>query len=345
MTETTNNPRYPHDEIEYGQTLEVAPGILWLKMPLPFALDHINLYLLEDGDGWTVIDTGWYGDDVKAHWAETMKGPMGGKPLKRAIVTHFHPDHLGLAGWLAEEFGTELRMTYGEWLQSHLAWTQDVTHNVDEWMAFFIANGLDEPSVDTYRAGVQNFGQWTTPVPRRVRRIWNGGQIDIGGRQWQVITGGGHSPEHAALYCPEIEVLISGDQVLPRITTNISVWFSEPDGDPLRQFFDSFVPMRPLAENTLVLPSHNRPFYGLHNRLDYLTEHHRERLDAALDFCTEPRTSIDLLPILFSRKFDSHQIGFAMGEALSHLNFLVSEGSLEKITDEADGKVRYRQRA
>lgn len=339
----TNMPRYPHDELEYGQTLEVAPGILWLKMPLPFALDHINLYLLEDGDGWTVIDTGWYGDDVKAHWAATMKGAMGGKPLHRAIVTHFHPDHLGLAGWLAEEFGTELRMTYGEWLQAHLAWTQDVTHDVDDWMAFFIANGLDEPSVDAYRAGVKNFGQWTTPVPRRVRRIWNGAHIDIGGRQWQVITGGGHSPEHAALYCPEIEVLIAGDQVLPRITTNISVWFSEPDGDPLRQFFDSFEPMRPLSADTLVLPSHNRPFYGLHDRLDYLTSHHRERLDATLAFCTEPRTAIDLLPVLFSRKFDSHQIGFAMGEALSHLNFLVGEGALEKTTEQADGKIRYRR--
>ena len=159
----TDQPRYPHEDLEYGRTLEIAPGIRWLKMPLPFALDHINLYLLEDGDGWTVVDTGWNDGDVRAHWAEAMRGPMGGKPLKRAIVTHFHPDHLGLAGWLADEFGTELWMTYGEWLQSHLAWTQDVTHNVDDWMAFFIANGLDRPSVDAYRAGVGNFGRWTAP--------------------------------------------------------------------------------------------------------------------------------------------------------------------------------------
>ena len=169
--------------------------------------------------------------------------------------------------------------------------------------------------------------------------------IDIGGREWRVIVGGGHSPEHASLYCPEIAVLISGDQVLPRITTNISVWFSEPNGDPLRQFLESFEPMRPLAADTFVLPSHNRPFYGLHDRLDYLAAHHRERLDAALAFCAEPRTAIELIPVLFHRKLDSHQIGFAMGEALSHLNYLVGEGALEKITGEADGKTRFRRPA
>ncbi len=339
----TGEPRYPHDDLPYGETLEVAPGVLWLKMPLPFALDHINLYLLEDGSGWTVVDTGWNGEDVKAHWLAAMTGPMGGKPLRRAIVTHFHPDHLGLAGWLAEEHGAALWMTYGEWLQAHLAWTQDVTHDVDAWMAFFMANGLDARTVDAYRAGVGNFGRWTAPVPRRVRRLWNGQTLTIGGRSWRVITGGGHSPEHASLYCPEIEVLISGDQVLPRITTNISVWYTEPDGDPLRQFLHSFAAMRPLAEGALVLPSHNRPFHGLHDRLDYLADHHRQRLDDALAFCTEPRTALDLIPVLFKRALDDHQIAFAIGEALSHLNFLVGDGALEKIADSADGKIRYRR--
>lgn len=340
----TAAPRYPHGELEYGETLEVAPGILWLKMPLPFALDHINLYLLEDGPGWTAVDTGWNGADAKAIWAEVVAGPLGGRPPRRAVVTHFHPDHLGLAGWLAETYGTELWMTYGEWLQAHLAWTQEVTHDVEDWMAFFSANGLDARTVDSYRAGLENFGRWTTPVPRRVRRLWNGAAIEIGGRAWRVMTGGGHSPEHASLHCPEAGVLISGDQVLPRITTNVSVWFTDPDGDPLRQFLESFAPLRALAEETLVLPSHNRPFYGLRDRLDYLTDHHRQRLEDAFAFCAEPRTALDTVPVLFKRALDDHQIGFAIGEALSHLNFLVGEGRLEKTADAADGRIRYRRR-
>lgn len=338
----SSEPRYPHEDLEYGETLEVAPGIFWLKMPLPFALDHINLYLIEDGDGWTVVDTGWNGDDVKAHWVDVLRR-FGGRPLKRAIVTHFHPDHLGLAGWLQEEYGTALWMTYGEWLQAHLAWTQDVTHDVEGWMQFFRMHGIDDDSVDAYRAGVGNFGRWTTPVPPRVRRIWHNGAFEIGGRQWQTIVGGGHSPEHASLYCPELGVLISGDQVLPRITTNISVWFSEPEGDPLRHFVESFDRFRHLPGECFVLPSHNRPFYGLLERLDYLQEHHRERLDIARDFCDEPRTALELIPVLFKRELDNHQIAFAMGEALSHLHYLVTEGTLVRMEDEPDGLIRYRR--
>ncbi len=337
----SSQPRYPHDDLEYGETLEVAPGIHWLKMPLPFDLDHINLYLIEDGDGWTVVDTGWNGDDVKGHWLEILRGPLGGRPVKRAIVTHFHPDHLGLAGWLEEEYGTALWMTYGEWLQAHLAWTQDVTHDVNGWMDFFRVNGLDDASVDAYRAGTGNFGRWTAPVPMRVRRIWHNAEIDIGGRTWQVIVGGGHSPEHASLYCADLNVLIAGDQILPRITTNISVWFAEPEGDPLRHFIESFDRFGHLPGDCFVLPSHNRPFYGLPERLAFLREHHRERLDMARDYCTEPKTAIDLLPVLFKRRLDGHQIGFAMGEALSHLHYLVNEGTLVRLEDEADGKVRY----
>ena len=335
-------PRYPFETIGYGETLLVAPGVHWLRMPLPFALDHINLYLLEDEDGWTVVDTGWNGEDVRELWRAAMAGAMGGRPIRRAIVTHFHPDHLGLAGWLEAEHAVPLWMTYGEWLQAHLAWTQDVTHDAEAWMAFFRDNGLDEPSLDAYRAGLGDFGRWTSPVPRQVRRIWDGARLRIGGRDWRVIVGGGHSPEHAALYCEQLEVLISGDQVLPRITTNISVWFTDPDGDPLRQFLESFERFRPLAAGTLVLPSHNRPFYGLGDRLDALAAHHRDRLETAFAFCTAPRTARDLVPVLFKRALDGHQMGFAMGEALAHLNYLVADGRLAKTRD-ADGVIRYRQ--
>ena len=334
-------PSYPFDPLDDGETTEVAPGIHWVRMPLPFALNHINLWLLEDGDGWTVVDTGFNDDATREHWRAVMDRAPGGRKVERAIVTHFHPDHLGLAGWFHAEFGVPLWMTYAEWLQAHCAWSRSITHDLDAWVEFCVANGLDEGSVEEYRASRSNFGRMVTEIPLTVRRIWDGERIEIGGRQWRVITGSGHSADHAALYCADLGVLISGDQVLPRITTNVSLWYTEPDGDPLRQFLESLDKFRALPADALVLPSHNLPFRGLHDRLDYLVAHHRERLDAARDFCARPRTGIDVIPVLFDRKIDTFQIGLALGEALAHLNYLVAEGALRRHRDGPGGKIHY----
>ena len=334
-------PSYPFDPLNNGETMEVAPGIYWVRMPLPFALNHINLWLLEDGDGWTIVDTGFNDDETRDYWRAIMDRLLGGRPLKRAIVTHFHPDHLGLAGWFRTEFDVPLWMTYTEWLQAHCAWGRSVTHDLDAWVEFCVTNGLDEGSVDEYRSSRSDFGQMVTPIPLTIRRIWDGERFEINGHEWRVITGSGHSAEHAALYCADLNVLISGDQVLPRITTNVSLWYTEPDGDPLRQFLESFDKFRALPADALVLPSHNLPFHGLHDRLDYLDTHHRERLDVAREFCSRPRTGIDVISVLFDRKIDTFQIGLALGEALAHLNYLVGEGSLRKYRSSATGKIVY----
>ena len=323
-------PVYPFETLDYGDTLEVAPGIHWVRMVLPFALDHINLWLLEDGDGWTVVDTGYNDDRIRDHWRAVIGAMLGGRPITRTIVTHFHPDHLGLAGWFQGEYGTELWMTYPEWLQAHLAWSQDVTHHIGAWVDFFVANGLDPAAGEAYRAGREGFGRASTPIPPTLRRIWDGETVAINGRDWRVITGSGHSAEHAALYCADLNVLISGDQVLPRITTNVSLWYTEPDGNPLRQYLESLDKFRPVPEDALVLPSHNRPFHGLHDRLDALAAHHRERLATARDHCDRPRTAVDLIPVLFDRELDNHQLGFAIGESLAHLNYLAAAGTLRK---------------
>lgn len=340
----SGGPDYVFEQIEDGATREVAPGLHWVRMPLPFALNHINLWLLKDGDGWTVVDTGFANDAIRAHWREVIGRISGGRPVGRMIVTHFHPDHLGLAGWFEKEYGAELWMSYPDWLQAHLAWTQDVTHSIDAWMAFFVRNGFDRDRAERFKQVRKDFGRWTAPVPGTVNRLWDGRAVDIGGRDWRVITGAGHSPEHAALYNPELNILISGDQVLPKITTNISVWFNEPDGNPLRQYMESFDKFRPLPDDALVLPSHGLPFRGLHARLDALEEHHAERLREAWERCDEPRTAMEVVPTLFRRELDDHQISFAMGEALAHLNYLVGEGRLEKAEGE-DGLVRYRRPA
>ena len=326
-------PDYPFAKLTNGETLEVAPGIHWVRMPLPFSLDHINLWFLEDGDGWTVVDCGYNDDRTRDYWRAVIAGIGGGRPIGRVVVTHFHSDHLGLAGWFAAEYGAGLWITYTEWLQAQLAWTKSVTHDVDGWIEFFVDNGLDDDTAAQIKAGRMNFGRAIYPVPNSLTRIWDDGAIDIGGREWRVITGAGHSPEHAALYCAELEVLISGDQVLPRITTNVSLWYTEPDGDPLRQYIDSLAKYRHLPADTLVLPSHNYPFRGLHDRLDYLVEHHRERLAVARDHCDTPRTAAELIPILFERQLDAMQMGFAIGESLAHLNFLVTAGEVRKFRD------------
>jgi glyoxylase-like metal-dependent hydrolase (beta-lactamase superfamily II) len=335
-------PSYPFERPEPGATIEVAPGIVWVRMKLPFALDHVNLWLLRDGDGWTAVDTGYNNDETRALWDSAFDRVLEGRPVTRLIVTHFHPDHLALAGWIVERFGCPLWMTYSEWMQAHLNRLGGATADVDARIAFYAANGIAEESAVGYRMKRPDFSRIILPLPDAMHRMVDGHSVAIDGREWRIITGAGHSPEHAALWCEDLNVLISGDQVLPRITTNISLQSVEPDGDPLRLYLESLEKFRSVRADALVLPSHDRPFHGLHDRLDALAEHHEERLEAAWDACAEPCTGYDLIPVLFKRKLDAHQTGFAIGEALSHANCLVGRGRLARRRD-TDGLIRYRR--
>ncbi len=316
---------------EPGTSREVAPGVRWLRMPLPFALDHINLWLLEDGDGWTIVDSGFgRGEETKLLWERVFASSLGGRPVGRVIVTHFHPDHIGLAGWLCERFAVELWMTQGEWLTAQLVRQGWGGGDVEKRARHYRRNGLPAAELEALSRRGNLYAQNVTPVPPTYRRIRAGDEIAIGGGKWRVIVGEGHAPEHACLYCRETGVLISGDQVLPKITTNVSVWPDQPEGNPLKLYLDSFAQFRALPEETLVLPSHGLPFYGLHRRLDDLVEHHEERLARTLQACAEPRTGAEIIPVLFRRQLDLHQLSFAIGEALAHLHFLVSRGELER---------------
>ena len=331
---------YPHDEpLESGKTLEVAPGVYWLRMPLPFALNHINLWLLEDGDGWTIVDTGFATDETRGYWEEIFANTLDGRPVKRIIATHFHPDHLGLAGWLSERWEAPLWITEREWLMAQLALAGGVPNDADSWSHFYQPHGVGEEGRQGLAIRQRNFKSGVTPVPTVYRRITGDETIEIGGRKWRVIIGHGHAPEHVSLYSDEIEVMIAGDQVLPHITTNISVQLQEPEGDPLAQFLDSFDEFRPMPETTLVLPSHGLPFYGLHTRLDQLVDHHDVRLTRVETACDAPRTAQELLPVLFNRKLDAQQFVFAMGECVAHLNYLMYR---DRLTRDSDGGGVYR---
>jgi glyoxylase-like metal-dependent hydrolase (beta-lactamase superfamily II) len=333
---------YPHRAPPApGETLEVAPGVHWLRMPLPFALDHINLWLLEDGAGLAHVDCGLGNDATRELWLRVFDGFFKGRPVSRVITTHLHPDHAGNAGWLTERFSAPLVMSQSDYLMAHAWRDQAAGFSIDALLAHLARNGLGGERLaalakrgHAYRRGVPDF-------PLSYRRIREGDDVAIGGRTWRVIMGYGHAPEHASLYCAEVRVLISGDMLLPRISTNISVNQVDPDGDPLRLFLGS---LRRLVEalpgDTLVLPSHGLPFRGMRERVAQLEEHHRLRLGELEDVCGEPKSAAAVIGTLFRRELDEHQTFFAMGEAIAHLNYLMHDGLLRRAAG-ADGIMRF----
>ncbi|MBT3908349.1 MAG: MBL fold metallo-hydrolase [Rhodospirillaceae bacterium] len=324
-----------------GETREVAPGVWWLRMPLPFALNHINLWILEDGDGWTIVDTGVQNDEIKACWETIEKKHFTAeKPLKRVIVTHFHPDHVGLAGWLCERHGVELTMTLAEWTQTRMNIFETQESKVAQMMPFYKKAGFDAEQMESVKTRGAYYGRIVSTPPTRFNRVEEHDEIMIDGHAWRVIITEGHALKHACLYCADKKVLISGDQILPRITPNISLQPQEPDLNPLQLFIDSLDKFRDLPADTLVLPSHDWPFQNLLERLDCMAEHHDERLDAALAAITEPATGVDVLNALFKRELDNHQIFFAIGEALAHVHKLMADGKATR-TLAANGVYRY----
>jgi glyoxylase-like metal-dependent hydrolase (beta-lactamase superfamily II) len=323
-------------------TIDVAPGIRWLRMPLPFALDHINLWLLEDGPGFTIVDTGIGLDETRALWARIFAERLGGRPVTRVVVTHFHPDHMGNAGWLTGHWGVHLWCTQGEYFAAKLARHLDTPEDFAPRLEHYRRNGVEGEALARLERRGNHYAGLVPSVPGEFHCVRDGDVLEIGARRWRALTVLGHAPEHACLWSAEDGVLISGDQVLPKITTNVSVWADQPWENPLRLYLDSLARFRPMAPGTLVLPSHGLPFHGLHERIAMLRDHHAARLGEAADALTELRSAADIVPILFRRKLDTHQLSFAMGEALAHLHFLEADGRAVRVVGE-DGIHRFRK--
>jgi glyoxylase-like metal-dependent hydrolase (beta-lactamase superfamily II) len=329
-----------------GGTLAVAPGVRWIRMGLPFALDHINLWLLEDDidgqRGWTVVDCCVSRDEAKAQWEQIFAGELEGRPILRVIVTHMHPDHIGLAHWLCARWKAPLWISATDYNTASLSISGSTGFGGENSAGFFASHGLANPDYLAQIRGRSNYYPGLVPaVPASFHRMLDGQRIRIGGRDWTCISGYGHAPEHMALSCPEANLLISGDMVLPRISTNISVYDVEPESDPLALFLQSIDKFRALDPDTLVLPSHGKPFRGLHTRIAQLHAHHGERLAEVMQACAaSPCSGADILPVMFRRTLDLHQTTFAMGEAVAHLHTLWFDGKLRRRQD-SDGVYRF----
>ncbi len=305
-----------------SEAREVRPGVIWLRFALPFRLDHINIYLLRDGDGWAAFDTGIDDAPTRAAWAAVLPK----YPLTRLIVSHFHPDHVGLAGWLSKTYDLPLSMSRTEYLFS-----LNLTHNLEAagpQRGYYRERGVDDQTVENLVGGGHRYLKMTSGVPSAYDRLVAGDTLRLDSR-FDIMTGGGHAPEQVMLLNAEQGFFLAADQVLARISPNIAVWAHEPFANPLGEYLSSLATLaQQIPEGLLVLPGHNLPFFGLHARIAELEAHHAARCAELLAACTTARTTAELVPVLFPRPLDSHQLGFAFGETQAHVNYLVSRGEL-----------------
>jgi glyoxylase-like metal-dependent hydrolase (beta-lactamase superfamily II) len=316
---------------DLGETITVAPGIEWVRMPLPFSLKFINLWLVDDGDSWTIVDTGLPLPETKSAWRKLLDARVTPeKPLKRVIITHMHPDHVGSAGWLCHKYGAELWMSRLEYITCRMLVADTGRQAPPVAIDFYRRSGWDDAALEHYKSRFGGFGRGVSLMPDAYFRLSDGDELKMAGARWQVITGAGHSPEHVCLFSPDLNILISGDQILPRISSNVSVHPTEPEADPLGEWLDSCHKlMKFLPEDTLVLPAHNEPFTGAHKRLQHLIDGHetaltrlRRRLEKG------PATVLDTVVAVFGRSIAGEELNMATGEALAHLNYLKHRGEL-----------------
>jgi len=315
-----------------GTATEVAPGVLWLRLPLPMVLDHVNIYALDEGESWTIVDTGIHSRRAIALWETILAGPLQGRPVSRVILTHHHPDHIGMAGWLMARFGAALWASRTSWLMARMLILDVEERPTPQALEFSRAGGMD-PDVFHRRAQERpyNFADTCAPIPVGYTRVTDGAVIRAGGRDWDVHFGGGHAPDHLTLWSRDDGLVIAGDQILPGISPNIGVYPTEPEADPLSDWLAACDRLASHArDDHLVLPGHKLPFTGLPLRMRQLRENHEAALDRLRDFLAAPRTAADCFPLLFRRKVDAGTYGLALVEAVAHLNHLMHAGEVTR---------------
>lgn len=314
-----------------GTLTDITADIKWLRMELPFKLNHVNVWLIRDGEGWAIVDTGLGSAATQEIWDRVIDEHLNGAKITCVICTHYHPDHMGAAGWLVRKHKVPFYATLSEWSFGRmisLVGDDDYRQITTDYYSHF---GLAGERYETVLEYGNHYARNVTPLPTQLNRLRQGDKLTIGGKDWLILTYGGHTPEHACLYNAGENIFIAGDQVLPFISPNISVSFYEMEGDPLSDYLVSLRAMKLLPEKTLTLPCHGVPFSNLHMRLDQLEAHHAERLGAIMEYCSEPRTPAEVMDFLFPQALDPHQIMFAIGEAAAHANHLVGKKLLKRV--------------
>jgi glyoxylase-like metal-dependent hydrolase (beta-lactamase superfamily II) len=328
------------------EAIEVAPGVLWLRLPLPMKLDHVNVYAFDEGDSWTIIDTGFSSKKTKAIWTDLMAGPLGGKPVSRVIVTHHHPDHIGLAGWFQAEHGAELVTTRTAWLTARMLTLDAQEMPAGETLAFYKLSGMDRDLYDKRAAERPfNFADIVDPLPLGFTRIKQNDQITIGGRVFDVHIGNGHAPEHATFWSRDDNLVIAGDQILSSISPNVGVYATEPMADPIGEWLEACERLAPMGrEDHLVLGGHKLPFTGLPTRMRQLIDNHHGALKRLIKFIETPKSASECFPTLFKRKIGEGEYGLALVEAVAHLSHLHQAGLASRVLRNEDGAWVYQSK-
>lgn len=337
--------RFPFSEAPVaGEMTEIAPGIMWFRFPLPYQLDHVNIYLLEDGDGWCVLDAGIHDERTVDLWKSVVSGVLHSSRLTRLIVTHHHPDHIGAAGWLCREASIPLLISQTAFLACANLALDPGSPQDRQFHDFYQSHGMAPEIVGRLGTNGLEYLRKVSPLPSTFLRLLSGDTLKIGSRIFRVLTGDGHAPEQVMLYCEEDRLFFSADQVIAKISPNVSVWPNEPDGDPLSHFLRTTRQLRDnMPDDVLVLPGHQLPFYGLHERCNELVKHHEDRCALIGEACADKSlTTSELVPFVFPRELDIHQLGFAFSETLAHVNRMLRREELIKVVSD-DGVVRYRK--
>lgn len=317
---------------EHGHAIEVVTGVLWIRLPLPMALDHVNIYALDEGDSWTIVDTGVRSKRSIALWEDILAGPLKGKPVSRVILTHHHPDHIGMAGWLMDRFGSELVMTRTSYLMARMLILDVEEVPTPQAVTFWTRAGMAPDIIEARKKErPYNFGDICAPIPVGYTRVKQGDTFAAGGRIWDVHIGNGHAPEHLTLWSRDDHLVIAGDQIISSISPNIGVYPTEPEADPVSDWLEACDRLKTLArEDHLVLSGHKLPFTGLPTRMRQLIDNHHGALKRLKDHLSEPKTAADCFGPLFKRKIDSGTYGLALVEAVAHLNHLHQAGQITR---------------
>ncbi len=327
---------------DFGHPQEIAPGVFWLTLPLPGPPGHINTLLLHDDRGWGVIDCGMHTPETLATWQQVRKEFFAGEPVHSVVISHCHPDHIGMAAWFAGEFGAELYMSRSEWLFSQFLLLLPDTDFGSIFHRFYQACGGSPEFLEYILQRGNQYSSMVLPMRQGHKRLIEAQQLMLGATGWRVITASGHSPEMVTLYSPEHGLLFAADQILPGISPNISVWPSEPEENPLKEYLHSLRKYSDLPDETRIFPSHGLPFQGVHRRIEALLQHHDERLQRVLEACSTPRTAVEVAFVMLGRNVELYQMPFSIGEALAHLNYLIDSGEIAK-ESRADGVILYRR--